>query len=141
MQFLCALPFQNQVQEVQEFNQMVNQYRPQLDHLDIVSTKCIVPPPTPGGPKATKPLPTEPESASKVTDRQQEIWQRYSSLGVVATERSKLLGRFLPSVQQYESSRGAWGRNLEGWEEKVSNFPHLATRPALLEDQIREIKV
>ena len=67
--------------------------------------------------------------------------EHYNALGAVATERGQVLGGFLPSVQQYESSQGAWGNNLENWEEQVSCLPPPATKPAVVEEQIRHIKV
>ena len=48
---------------------------------------------------------------------------------------------FVPSVQQYDSSRGAWEDKLCGWEEQVSGLSPLATKPAVLKEQIQEIKV
>ena len=129
------------MQEVQEFKKLIEGYRPQLNNLETTSVKCCLPPSTPGGPKAAKLTPTLAESSSTVTTELEIVWERYNTLGAVATERGHVLEGFLPSVQQYESSRGAWGQNLEKWEEQVSNLPPPATKPALVEKQIKHIKV
>ena len=55
------------MQEVQEFKQLVESYRPQMSNLDLSSSKCCVPPPNPGGPKTTKPIPAVTEITDKVT--------------------------------------------------------------------------
>ena len=134
--FICLSP-QDEIQEVQEFKRTVVDYRPQLLTLDAASAKCCTPPPTPGGPKPAKP----DESASEVAKELQTVWDRYNSLETVATERGVVLSEFLPSVQQYESSQGAWLRILGNWEERVSNLSPPATKPVVVEQQIKDIKV
>lgn len=129
------------MQEMREFKQLVDSYRPQMSNLDLTSSKCCVPPPTPGGPKTTKLVPAVTESTNKVTTALQSVWERYNGLDVVVKERSEVLEGFLPNVQQYESLQGAWGQNLEKWEDRVSHLPPPSTKPALIEEQIREIKV
>lgn len=124
-----------------DFKQLVEGYKPQLNKLETISSKCSLPPSTPGGPKTAKLMPTVTGRTSKVTTELQVVWERYNALDIVAMERCDVLGGFLPSVQQYESSRGAWGQNLEKWEEQVSTLPPPATKPALVEEQIRDIKV
>ena len=125
------------MQEMQEFKQVVQNYRPQLIALDTTSSQCCLPPTTPGGPKST----TVTENMSTVTVAAQVVWERYNALEVAATKREEILTSFLPSVQQYESSRGAWCTILEKWEGQVANLPSPATKPALVEQQIIEIKV
>ena len=76
-----------------------------------------------------------------MTTELQVVCERYNALGAVAKERGHVLEGFLPSVQQYESSRGAWAGNLDKWEEQVSSLPPPATKPAIVEEQIQQIKV
>ena len=125
------------MKEVQEFKQTFASYRPHLLNLETTSAKCCTPPPTPGGPKPTRP----DETATKVSAKLQVVWDRYNSLETTAAQRGVVLAEFLPSVQQYESSQDAWVNNLEKWEEQVSNMSPPATTPALVDQQIREIKV
>ena len=129
---------QDQLQKMQDFKQTVADYRPQLLNLDAASAKCCTPPPTPGG----RPQPTKPdETASEVAKELRRVWDRYNSLEAAATERETVLAEFLPIVQQHESSQGAWLQILENWEETVANLSPPATTPALVEQQIKEIKV
>ena len=128
---------QEEKQEVQEFKQTVTNYRPHLLNLESASANCCTPPPTPGGPKPTKP----DQTASEVAAELQVVWDRYNSLETVATERGAVLAEFLPSVQQHESSQEAWLRNLETWEKRVSELSLPGTKPVLVDQQIREIKV
>ena len=123
---------------MQDFKLTVAGYRPQLLNLDAASAKCCTPPPTPGG----RPQPTKPdETASEVAKELRRVWDRYNSLEAAATERETVLAEFLPIVQQHESSQGAWLQILENWEETVANLSPPATTPALVEQQIKEIKV
>ena len=138
MHSIFSYSMQDQLQAVTEFKQVVEKYKPNLLDLDRVSSRCCFPPPTPGGPKiSTKPT----KSMTKVTTDLQEVWECYNALGEVVATRGTVLEGFLPTVQQFESSRGAWGQNLEKWEEQVSNLPQPATKPVILEEQIKAIKV
>ena len=52
-----------------------------------------------------------------------------------------MLESFMPSVQQYNSSRGAWEDLLCGWEEKAAALPPPAASPKTIQEQIDCIKV
>ena len=131
---------QDQLREVQDFQQLVDNYRPEIIALETTSAKCTSPP-TSGAPTSTTQAPKETEDASTVTTKQTEVWSRYDALTLLAQERQGVLEGFLPVVQQYESSQTAWEGNLSGWEERAAALPPPATRPAAVEGQIREIKV
>ena len=133
-----VFPNQNELQEVQDFKHTVSSYQPQLLSLDAASAKCCTPPPTP----ERRPKPTKhDQTGSEVSKELQAVWERYNSLEAAATEREAVLTEFLPSVQQHESSQGAWLKILENWEETVANMSPPATTPSLIEQQIQDIKV
>lgn len=74
---------------------------------------------------------------SKVADMQ----CRYDNLKSLAVERHGVLSSFVPTVQQYESSQGAWATLLCGWEEKAAMLPPPGAKTNTIREQIEEIKV
>ena len=69
------------------------------------------------------------------------IQQSYDQLKALTDERQSMLEMFLPNVQQYNSSRGAWEVLLCGWEEKAAALPPPAATPVSIQEQINGIKV
>ena len=76
-----------------------------------------------------------------VSSKMAEIQQSYDQLKALIEERRSMLKSFMPSVQQYNSSRGAWEDLLCGWEEKAAALPPLAASPKAIQEQIDNIKV
>ena len=70
-----------------------------------------------------------------------EVQQCYDRLKVLVDERDSMLETFMPSVQQYNSSRGAWEDLLCGWEEKAAALPPPGATPSSIQGQIDNIKV
>ena len=65
----------------------------------------------------------------------------YERLKALVDERHSMLESFMPSVQQYNSSRGAWEDLLCSWEEKAAALPPPAATPTSIQEQIDSIKV
>lgn len=114
---------QDQLREVQDFLAQVDKYRPSMDQLSSLAASA-----DPTG-----------EAALSTTDK--ELQDRYEGLKALGGERQALLADYLPSVQQYESSRGAWQDLLCGWEEKVGQLPPPLATPTAIQAQLQNIKV
>ncbi len=114
---------QDQLREIQDFQRQVDNYGPQMDNLSSLATVA------------------DPfnETASKT--KMKALQNRYDQLKALPKERQGILDEFLPIVQQYESSRGAWQDLLCGWEEKVELLPPPKATPAAIQVQIDDIKV
>ena len=125
---------------MRDLQHVIDDYRPEITSLDTLSSSCS-PPPSSAEPKTTQISVKETEKLSKVTAKQADVWSRYNDLSALLRERLRVAEEFVPSVQQYNSSRGAWEDKLCGWEERVSGLSPPATNPAVLEEQIQEIKV
>ena len=83
----------------------------------------------------------DPSKDSEVQCQMEVLRSRYENLCSLPARRQELLGDFLPIIQQYESSRGAWLDLLCRWEEKADRFaPPMAT-PASIALQLDEMKV
>lgn len=115
--------FQDQLREVQEFQSKVGKYRPKMEGLSDLATVA------------------DPSNEAAAGTKMKELQERYDRLQALLKERRGLLSDFLPSVQQYESSRGAWQDLLCGWEEKTEQLaPPFATPETILK-QLEEVKV
>ena len=79
----------------------------------------------------------EGEVGSELADLQ----ARYERLQALPVVRLGLLEDFLPSVQQYESSRGAWLDLLCGWEMKMEQPSSPTVTPKAILTQLNQIKV
>ena len=119
---LCCL-FQDQLREIQDFMKAVEGYQPQIDSLTLLANQADE-----SGQGA--------EGAKMAT-----IQQQYDSLKVLAAERQRMLSSFLPSVQQYESSKGAWETLLCDWERKAELFPPPSAKPDAIQQQIEDMMV
>ena len=122
MVFLCV--FQVQIHEVQEFQRVVTSYKPEVELLSELATQAQS-----SGEK-------EP-----VCSKMAGIQQNYDRLKMLVAERQDMLESFMPSVQQYNSSRGAWEDLLCGWEEKAAALPPPGATPESVQEQIDDVKV
>ena len=122
---------QEQVKEVQEFQRTVDSYKPELEIVVALATQCRR-----GAPSETDQS-GESSADSKVADMQ----HCYDNLKSLAVERHGVLSSFVPTVQQYESSQGAWATLLCGWEEKAAMLPPAGARVETIQKEIEEIKV
>ena len=114
---------QDQLREVQDFQARVQKHRPSMDRLSSLADSA-----DPAGTAA-------PSSTNKA------LQERYERLKALGEERQALLSDYLPSVQQYESSRGAWLDLLCGWEEKAGHLPPPQATPTNIQAQLQDIKV
>ena len=125
---LCIIStLQEQVKEVQEFQKTVDSYKPELETVAALATQC----------RRGEPSETDQSADSKVADMQ----HCYDNLKSLAVERQSVLSSFVPTVQQYESSQGAWATLLCGWEEKAAMLPPAGARIETIQAEIEEIKV
>lgn len=83
----------------------------------------------------------QPLGEGPVSSKMAEVQQYYDRLKVLVDERDSMLETFMPSVQQYNSSRGAWEDLLCGWEEKAAALPPPGATPTSIQRQIDNIKV
>ena len=118
---------QEQVKEVQEFQRTVDSYKPELESVVALATQC----------RRAAPSETDQSADSKVADMQHCC----DNLKSLAVERHGVLSSFVPTVQQYESSQGAWATLLCGWEEKAAMLPPAGARVETIQEEIAEIKV
>lgn len=120
---------QGQIHEAQEFQRVVSSYKPELEQLSQL---------------AAEPQSSEGEERGEgpsIPSKMAEIQQNYDRLKALIDERRLMLELFMPSVQQYNSSRGAWEDLLCGWEGKAAALPPLAASPKAIQEQIDDIKV
>ena len=120
---------QGQIHEAQEFQRVVSSYKPELEQLSQLATEAQF---------------SEGEERgenSSVSSKMAEIQQNYDRLKALIDERRSMLESFMPSVQQYNSSRGAWEDLLCGWEGKAAALPPPAASPKAIQEQIDDIKV
>ena len=116
--------FQEELREAQEFVVEVEAYRPRMTNLSSMAAVA-----DPG------------EDGGEVQTKSKDLQRRYEDLCKLPTHRQEVLGDFLPVVQQYESSRGAWLDLLCGWEKKANQLsPPMAT-PSSIMPQLDEMKV
>lgn len=131
-QYVCfTFILQEQVKEVQEFQRTVDSYKPELETVVALATQCRR-----GAPSETDQS-GESSADSKVADMQ----RCYNNLKSLVVERHGVLSSFVPTVQQYESSQGAWATLLCGWEEKAAMLPPAGARVETIQEEIEEIKV
>lgn len=122
--------FQGQIHEAQEFQRVVSSYKPELEQLSQLATEAQ-------RSKGDR----EEEGPSVSSSKMAEIEQSYNRLKALIEERRSMLKSFMPSVQQYNSSRGAWEDLLCGWEGKAAALPPPAASPKAIREQIDDIKV
>ena len=121
--------FQGQIHEAQEFQRVVSSYKPELEQLSQLATE------------AQRSEGDGGEGPSVSSSKMAEIEQSYDRLKALIEERRSMLESFMPSVQQYNSSRGAWEDLLCGWEGKAAALPPPAASPKAIREQIDDIKV
>jgi hypothetical protein len=114
---------QEQIHRVQDFAAQVEKYRPNMDQLSSLAESA-----DPAG-----------EAGPSVANK--ALQERYGRLVAMSGERQTLLADYLPIVQQYESSRGAWLDLLCGWEEKAEKLPPPLATPTNIQAQLQDIKV
>jgi len=108
---------------VQEFVVEVEVYGPHLSNLSSVAAVA------------------DPREDGEVQSKKNGLQRRYNDLCSLPARRQEVLAEFLPIVQQYESSRGAWLDLLCGWEKKADLLaPPMATPSSILQ-QLEEMKV
>ena len=127
---LCTFLFQGQIHEAQEFQRVLSSYKPELEQLSHLATVQAQSSGGDGG-----------EEGPSVPSKMAEIQQSYDQVKALMEERRSMLESFMPSVQQYNSSRGAWEDLLYGWEEKAAALPPPAASPKAIQGQIDDIKV
>ena len=120
---------QGQIHEAQEFQRVVSSYKPELEQLSQLATEAQF---SEGEERGEDP---------SVSSKMAEIQQNYDRLKALIDERRSMLESFMPSVQQYNSSRGAWEDLLCGWEGKAAALPPPAASPKAIQEQIDDIKV
>lgn len=108
---------------MQEFQRQVERHRQDMDNLSSLA------------------LTADTNSEGQVSSKMADLQTRYEGLQVLPSLRQGTLADFLPSVQQYESSRGAWQDLLCGWEEKVEQLPPPMATPKAIQMQLDQIKV
>ncbi len=121
MYFLYFL--QEQLREMQDFLSQVDKYGPKLEQLSSQATTA------------------DPTGETPVSTKMSDLRERYKRLKALARERQGLEANYLPTVQQYESSRGAWQDLLCGWEERVEKLPPPSATPQAIQAQLDELKV
>lgn len=110
---------------MQEFTLCVEGYKTHMDNLTATASLA----------KA------EGEEEGEVTSKMADLQHRYDNLCSLPLQRREILEDYLPTVQQYESSRGAWLDLLSGWEDKMDQLaPPMAT-PISITIQVDEMKV
>ena len=117
------ISIQDQLHEDQDFQRQVENYRPNMDSLSSLAAAA------------------DPTDETATGIKMKELQERYDRLKTLSSERRDILTNFLPSVQQYESSRGAWQDLLCDWEEKVEQLPPPSVTPKAIQAQMEEIKV
>ena len=122
---------QEQVKEVQEFQRTVDGYKPELESVVALATQC----------RRGAPSETDQSSESSADSKVADMQRCYDNLKSLAVERHGVLSSFVPTVQQYESSQGAWATLLCGWEEKAAMLPPAGARVETIQEEIEEIKV
>lgn len=124
---------------MQDFQNQVDKYEPQMARLS--SLAAAVDSGVAGEAQMTQvPSSNGPINGGKA-DKNQQLQDRYECLKALAGQRQGMLADYLPSVQQYESSRGAWQDLLCGWEEKVELLPPPFATPTSIQAQLHDIKV
>lgn len=114
---------QDQLRELQAFQIGVEKFSSQMTNLSSLAATA------------------DPSGQDTAGTKMADLVRRYERLKALAGERQGLLAGYLPSVQQYESSRGAWQDLLCGWEGEAEQLtPPLAT-PLAIQEQIEELKV
>ena len=131
-------PLQEQIREVQGFQKAVESYKPELENLTTLLAECERSTPDQSAPSTGE---TNQSSASLPKSKMAEIWQRYDNLKVVAAVRTSMLSSFVPTVQQYESSQGAFATLLCGWEEKAAILPPPGARPETVQGEMEDVQV
>ena len=91
--------------------------------------------------RRTEPAETDQSGESSADSKVADMECRYDNLKSLAAERQGVLSSFVPTVQQYESSQGAWATLLCGWEEKAALLPPPGAKINTIREQIEEIKV
>ena len=86
-------------------------------------------------------LAVEAPPSSSASSKMAEIQQSYERLKALTDGRQSMLESFMPNVQQYNSSRGAWENLLCEWEEKAAAFPPPAATPGSIQEQISDMQV
>ena len=114
---------QRQIQEAQDFQKVVSTYNPNMELLTYLASEA------------------QPSGEGPVSSKMAEVQQNYDRLKALIDERRSLLESFMPIVQQYNSSRGAWEDLLCGWEDKSASLPPPGATPASIREQIDDIKV
>lgn len=114
---------QDQLRETQEFQHQVKKYCQNMDNLSLLA--CTA----------------DPSKEGEVSSKMADLQTRYERLQALPASRQSMLEGFLPPVQQYESSRGAWLDLLCDWEEKVEQLPSLMATPKAILVQLTHIKV
>ena len=129
---LCIIStLQEQVKEVQEFQKTVDSYKPELETVAALATQC----------RRGEPSETDQSGESSADSKVADMQRCYDNLKSLAVERQGVLSSFVPTVQQYESSQGAWATLLCGWEEKAAMLPPAGARIETIQAEIEEIKV
>lgn len=108
---------------MQEFQRQVESYGQDMDNLSSLAKMA------------------DPSSEGEVSSKMVDLQTRYERLQALPALRQGMLADFLPTVQQYESSRGAWLDLLCGWEEKVEQLPPPMATPTAILEQLDQIKV
>ncbi len=105
------LCFQDQLREVQDFLHQVDKYRPHMEHVSSLADSA------------------DPTGEGAPSAQNQALQERYQHLQALASKRQDLLAEFLPSVQQYESSRGAWRTCCVGGRQGRGSYRPLLPHP------------
>ena len=108
---------------MQEFMAQVDKYSPKIEELSSQAATA------------------DPTGEADISTKMAELKDRYERLKVLAGERQGLEAGYLPIVQQYESSRGAWQDLLCGWEEKVEKLPPPGATPEAIQVQLDDLRV
>ena len=101
----------------------MDKYEPQMEQLSDLTTTA------------------DPSGEGTHTSVTKALRERYDALRALVGERRGLVSDFLPIVQQYESSRGAWQDLLCGWEERAEGLPPPSATPANIQAQLEDLKV
>ena len=124
---------------MQDFQNQVDKYEPQMAQLSSLAAAVDS---GVAGEAQTAQVPSSngPVNGGKA-DKNHQLQDRYERLKALTGQRQEMLADYLPSVQQYESSRGAWQDLLCGWEEKVEQLPPPFATPTAIQAQLQDIKV
>ena len=114
---------QEEMRELQEFLSQVSKYAPKVEQLSSQAETA------------------DPVGDTAIATKMAELRERYEGLKALGGERQEMEADFLPIVQQYESSRGAWQDLLCGWEEKAGKLPPPSATSEAIQAQLEELKV